>query len=157
MLRSLNKIGKPMGIQFKYVMVCDSESHAYYRNDPDKGVDIPIIVKENIVNHSITRDVEEFAINWGCSLKISYPFKALAFTTENGWGDTNSLWMEDVGHWYCVNDDFEAVGKMSVLAAGEIGDGKVVAIGDGDMFWNAWLEHYDHKQLALNIFEWLGN
>lgn len=64
--------------------------------------------------------------------------------------------MEDVGHWYCVNDDFGAVGKMPVLAAGEIGNGKVVAIGD-NMFINDWLEHYDHKQLALNIFEWLGN
>lgn len=76
-----------MGIQFKYVMVCDSESHAYHRNDPDKGVDMPIILKENIVNHSITRDVEKFAIIWGCSLKINYPFKALAFTTENGGGE----------------------------------------------------------------------
>ncbi len=59
-----------MGIQFKYVMICDAKSHVYYRNDPDKGVDIPIVVKENIVNHSITRDIEKFAIIWLLQLKM---------------------------------------------------------------------------------------
>jgi len=153
-LNSVNKVGRYFGIEFEFAMVCDPTDHYHSKSDPDGGVDLPFIT--DMRPHKVTDGVSKFMINWGTSLQISASAVAIAYTDSDAWLDINSVWNSESGDWECYQDEFEVVGSFPVLAVSQYESGRVVAIGDRGLFVNAWLDNYDHYDLAQNIFEWLS-
>lgn len=153
-IKSLNKVGKYFGIEFDSVMVCDPTDYHYDADDPDEGVEMPFI--SDISLHRVTDGISKFMINWGTSLHLRAPALAIAYTDNDAWLDTNSVWHSDISEWECYQDGSEASGRFPVLGVSRCGSGKVVALGDSSLFVNDWLDNYDHFDLAQNIFEWLS-
>jgi len=150
---SVNKAGSYFGVRCNFATVCDPTDHYYRWNDPDGGVDMPFIT--DIIGHEVTAGVSKFVINWGTALQISAPAIAIAYTDNDAWLDTNSIWNSDLEECECYQDGSEAVGRFPVLAVSQYGSGRVVALGDSSLFVNDCLYEYGHYHLAQNIFDWL--
>ena len=146
-LDSVNKIGSIIGVSFSYGVVCDPNSYLSEVNKP---------VIADIIDHDVTRGIRKFNLNWGTSLIVSTPSKAIAHTTSSAWLDTNSIFNDKGDDLYSVKDDNEPRQKLPVLAVGEYGYGKFVAIGDAGSIDDGDIDNYNNKNLAKNIFNWLS-
>jgi len=146
-LDSVNKIGSIIGVSFSYGVVCDPNSYLSEVNKP---------VIADIIDHDVTRGITKFNLNWGTSLVVSTPSKAIAYTSPNAWLDTNSIWIDKSSDLRSVKDDNEPRQKLPVLAVGEYGYGKFVAIGDAGSIDDGDIDNYNNKNLAKNIFNWLS-
>ena len=150
---SVNKVGNTFGIDFQMDMLCDPTNHRYSQDDPDGGVDWPLIT--DIRFHSVTSGVNTFMLNWGSSLRVSPPAQVIAYSDEDSWCDRNGTW--DGNNWVCQQDSDEPSGSYPVLAVVNTNSGgRIVAIGDPSWMVNSWIDDYDHRQLAENIFSWLA-
>lgn len=62
------------------------------------------------------------------------------------------------GGLYLGDSGFELIGasfNTPAIAAGKIGNGRIVAIGDCNVFDNRWIGSADNIQFALNVFLWV--
>lgn len=107
----------------------------------------------NMTSHEITKGVGSYIFDWGQPLIVKPPAFAVAYVGNQSWMETD---------YDGVRQSGERGGSFVVMAAAEYGSGRVVVTGDtgGFMNYNAigWvgLDQFDTRNLALNIFNWLG-
>jgi PKD repeat protein len=152
--RSLNRIGANFGITFANNMLCSSASHLSYPDDPDGGVDLPII--KNITARLLSEGVAQFTMLWGASLKAKAPAQIIARADASSWRDTDCTWNFVTGEWECGQDANEPSGAYPVIARVDNGVGRILAIGDSSWMVNGWIDVANNLQLAKNAFTWLA-
>jgi len=111
-----------------------------------------IIHIQNFPKHVITKHLREIVIGGACSLNLSRDAKPLIQITNE-----DTVWSETYNHasekWIKDNN------KKQILAAlTEYGQGKVVAIGDIDLFTsdiNIGINAFDNLRYVQNIINWL--
>lgn len=127
----LNSISKKFGITFNDDEVLDPT---------DKIGDYYSII-HTFKDHPVTQGVDKFVLYGGCSLNISGDAMAVAT------GDNDT---------YSTEEYYKGGDYPPVLAVVEHGKGRVACIGDGSLFRNNFINEFNNKQLALNLFRWLS-
>ncbi len=127
----LNSISEVFGITFNDDEVLD----------PTDKIGEYYSIIHTFSDHSVVRGVKKFVLYGGCSLNLSG--NALAVAT----GDDDA---------YSTEEYYKAGDYPPVLAVVEHGDGRVACIGDGSLFRNNFINEFNNKQLALNLFSWLS-
>lgn len=159
-VKDFNVLAQYYGIEFQRDVVVDPKNNITL----DQAYpEIPVI--EYFADHPVTRNVQKIFFSSGCSLRLSGGAQPLAWGGKETYGDRFS---ESYGYRGGSYDPgLEKKGEELILmACTESGKGRVVAIGDTSLFRGrgtaarSWpedlLEYYDHKKLALNIFDWLS-
>jgi|GEM_PF-1303814 hypothetical protein len=104
---------------------------------------------DHTIPHPITEGISSFSLVEAAYLDTTDQATILAYSPTDSWFDSSS--MPEAG----VKEDGEPSGPLPVLAALDVGKGKVVFLADGMLFTNGWLNDLNNNQLALNIFDWL--
>ncbi|MFX1312210.1 MAG: hypothetical protein ACFFHD_06320 [Promethearchaeota archaeon] len=111
-----------------------------------------ILSIKNFSKHNITRHIREIVIGGACSLILSKNAKPIfRITKDNAWteifNNTKEQWIK------------EEQGKEQIIAAYvEFGQGKVLAIGDIDIFtndFNIGINSLDNQRFLQNVINWL--
>ena len=105
----------------------------------------------NFVKHQLTNHLREIKIGGSCSLFLSKDAKPLLQTNENSWSE---VFNSSTEQWLKEDEEKEQV----IAAFTEFGKGKVVAIGDIDLFTadsNIGLHALDNQKFIENIINWL--
>lgn len=155
-----NKLGATFGLKFTEGILCDPNSNVWVDLDPDKGVDSPVVLQENMTAHPITSGVQSFSLAWGCPLTVSGTAQGLAATSSVSWNDTDAVWDQNTGHFNCLlNPATEPQKAHTILGIATTGVGtRVVAIGDTTLMNNDYLGHLSNSLLISNCIDWLcGN
>lgn len=140
---NLNDItGKNFGIYFQKNIV-----KQYNSNNQNCS---SIISVQNFQKHQITKQLRELVIGGTCSLLLKKDSKPLLYLNES-WTEIyngfNEQWSKENGNM-----------KQIISACMEYGRGKVVAIGDIDIFSNdsnTGLNCLDNRKFVLNLISWL--
>lgn len=143
----INPILKPMGIQ------------AYYHTAVDSPPTYSVggsgwIMIRSFADHPVTKDLDIISFQTGGPIDSEH---GVAFTSDTSFAD---LWDENetsgfYGNWKYDGDPVkEPQGPLNAVAAAQYGKGRVVVIGDQNMFGDAWLHFGNNFELALNTFEW---
>ncbi|KKN04452.1 hypothetical protein LCGC14_1097260, partial [marine sediment metagenome] len=106
---------------------------------------------QDFVKHPLTKNVREIKIGGACSLILSKEANPLLYTIENSWPE---IFNNSTEEWVKEGEEMTKV----IAAYSEFGRGKVVAIGDIDIFTtasNIGLNSVDNKKLIQNIITWL--
>jgi len=105
-------------------------------------------------DHKITAQLREVVVGGTCSFLINRYAKPLLETNEQG------VWSEEYDsikdQW--VREENQKEQKKIIAAYREYGRGKIIAIGDVDMFTNdpnIGIKRLDNRQFIANIFSWL--
>ncbi|MBT5609875.1 MAG: hypothetical protein HOJ57_28310 [Lentisphaerae bacterium] len=121
------------------------------------------IVIDHFRNHPITRGLSAVSFHTGGTVDEK---GAVATLSENGWGDRwetapfgeNSLRVGNRGNYgNFVMDDSERKGELAVIAARTLGAGRIVVVGDQNVFGNLWIRYADNARLFLNVVSWLSD
>jgi tetratricopeptide (TPR) repeat protein len=137
-LETVNEVPTIFGIKFNMNYVADRKTNAG---------DICWPVISTFADHPVTKGVKRVVYGCGCSLELESSATALAF------GNSTTTAGEKTGE------------DVVILAAAEYGKGKVLVIGDSNLFAGPNTESWitgdkdflylmDNKKLALNMFEW---
>ncbi|MHA1294438.1 MAG: Gldg family protein [Promethearchaeota archaeon] len=110
-----------------------------------------ILTIENFEEHKITNQLREIIIGGTCSLILTKNSKPLLKSNDSAWteifDDSSKKWKKD------------EIGEKQIIAAySEFGKGKVVAIGDIDLFSNnenIGINQFDNRKFIFNILNWL--
>ncbi len=143
----INPVLKPMGMQ------------AYYHTAVDSPPTYSVggsgwIMIRNFADHPVTKDLDMVSFQTGGPIDSDH---GVAFTSDTSFAD---LWNEEetngfYGNWKFDGDPIaEPQGPLNAVAAAQYGKGRVVVIGDQNMFGDAWLHFGNNLELALNTFEW---
>lgn len=106
--------------------------------------------------HFVTQGVDMISPQTGGPLLGDY---GVAWTSKNSFLD---FWNEDETHGFYGNwsfdgdEELEPRGPTPMVAARDYGDGRVVAVGDQNIFGDAWLYFADNFDLMMNSFQWLA-
>jgi hypothetical protein len=145
----INPILAPMGIEVGY--------HTAIDYPPDHSVaGLAWIMVFDFDRHYLTRDVEMISLQTGAPVLGDH---GIARLSERGFGD---YWdPEDTsgyyGNWRFDGDpELEPQGRLPVVQAREYGDGRVVVVGDQNIFGDAWLYFGDNFEFLMNTFQWLA-
>ena len=125
---NLSELAEQFGMIFENDQVLDKINNLGVENLPS--------ISEFPFPHPITENVTDVCYRAGCSLSLS----SATITPVISSGP-----------------NAEPV-ESPLLLAGEVGEGRVVAIGSYEMFRDriaGGIKHGSHKQLAINIFSWL--
>ncbi len=113
--------------------------------------------------HPVTRDVKRIAFQTGGTVDDRY---AIARLSPQGWGD-DWQWQPYgeselnkpgaapgfFGNWQ--QDADERSGDLGVIAAHSVGQGRVLVIGDQNIFGDPFINYLDNYKLWLNSVGWL--
>ncbi len=130
--------------------------HTAVENDPDATVEgTGWLLVSAFAEHPVTKEIRAISLQTGGPI---WGGTGLAFTSEDSFAD---LWNPNdpnghYGNW--THDGDEAVeprGPLSVVSVAEWGRGRVVVIGDQNIFGDAWLYFADNFTLAANAFDWV--
>ena len=153
----INNISSMFGIGFNNDRVIDSEKQMSGTETTFWEPEGFVIISD-FIRHPVTQGVNELGYCWGCSLELQPPATGLAFGNPTSIAGTQILLRNLTGE--------EKVGEtIVVLAAAEYGLGKVLAIGDTDFLiagndrfgdHEGFLPYRHNRQLALNMFDWVG-
>ncbi|MHA1986477.1 MAG: Gldg family protein [Promethearchaeota archaeon] len=105
----------------------------------------------NFIKHRLTNHLREIKIGGSCSLFLSKDAKSLLQTNKNSWSE---VFNSSTEQWLKEDEEKE----QDVAAYTEFGKGKVVAIGDIDIFTadsNIGLQALDNQKFIENIINWL--
>lgn len=140
---NLNDItGKNFGIYFQKNIV-----KQYNSNNQNCS---SIISVQNFQKHQITKQLRELVIGGTCSLLLKKDSKPLLYLNESWteiYNGSNEQWSKENGNM-----------RQIISACMEYGRGKVVAIGDIDIFSNdsnTGLNCLDNRKFVLNLISWL--
>jgi hypothetical protein len=106
---------------------------------------------QNFLKHQLTKHLREIKIGGACSLFLSKDAKPLLESTENAWPE---IFDSTIEKWIKEGEEE----KQIIAAYSEFGQGKVVAIGDIDIFTsnsNIGLNSLDNQRFLQNIINWL--
>ncbi len=149
-----NHVGEYFGIKFNKDMICSSQSHHPQSDDPDGGLDQPIVSVADPFNPAITY---QLLINWGSTLTTENPSDAVGFSDASSWQDKNCVWDNKIKHWTCSQGNKEPSGSFPVVAQVETATGgRVLALGDASSLVNGWIKRYDNQEYFERAFAWLG-
>ena len=125
---NLNELSVNTGVLFNSVRVYDLSNYwLFYRN--------PILGE--FVEHNLTMDLEKLVAHDACELTTVRPAGNVVYTKETA---SSSLKTEKE--------------KLPVVAVSEVGDGRVLAVCDTDIFTNKNIELFDNLIFARNIVNW---
>ena len=124
----LNEISANAGILFNNERVYDLANYWLFYRNPVLG---------EFVEHNLTVDLEKIVTHDACDLTVVKPASSVVYTKETA---SSSLRTEK--------------GKLSVVAVSDIGDGKVLAVCDTEIFTNKNIELFDNLVLARNVVNW---
>lgn len=94
----------------------------------------------------LTAFVDLVMYDWGSSLTLQGPAWAFGTGDQDTWRD-NGNGQRDSG---------EAADSPPGMAAAEYGAGRVVVIGDSNLFMNMYSREFDNAQLSVNVVDWLA-
>jgi hypothetical protein len=98
-------------------------------------------------DHPVTNGLTGFSIYGSWALRATAPHvRIIAETSQSGWVDL------DRNNQLSRND---AVQRFGVMAAGELGRGRYVVLGDDAVFQNRFFDE-DNRELSLRIVDWLS-
>lgn len=124
LMNNQTKLSQKFGIGFQNTAVKDSRNNA--------GLPTMVII-DNVVDHPITKDVNELLYPSGCSLQTAS--EAIPIATTSGTGDP---------------------ANEPVAAVTEHGEGRVLCIGSYEIWRNGGgIQHQGNKAFAVNAFNWL--
>ncbi|MBU7043302.1 MAG: hypothetical protein HXS47_06890 [Theionarchaea archaeon] len=159
-IEDFNEVAGYYGISFQRDVVIDPENNLVL----DKPyTEIPIIT--HFADHYVTRNISTIFFISGCSMRLSRMARPLSWGNVDTYGDILSEVYGFGGGNY--EPSLEKKGEDLILMAyTESGRGRIIAIGDTSLFrgrtaaGSLWeknpLDYFDHKRLALNIFDWLS-
>jgi hypothetical protein len=191
-----NLVAAPYGITFRDDVMADPSSHWLFdgcddvnclrvgsdstssQGDPDNGQEY-VVIRPDTSSHDIVTGVDAVFFNWGQSLEVSDAGSLdLALrASPQSYGDLDPVFNPGAGlceiDWFenaqDAGDHQDASGLIA-LAAMDVAGGRVVALGDQDMFWNLhWIRSgtttadieacdgflFSHDKLVRNILSWL--
>lgn len=112
---------------------------------------------ERFKTHPITRGLETIAMETGGTVDDRY---GVAFTSDKAWGDQwiSHPYGEDdtpgfYGNW--TLDKGERTGSLAVMLAKNLGQGRIVVIGDQNMWGDGFCNYADNYKFFLNSVAWL--
>lgn len=145
----INPLLAPMGIEVGY--------HTAIDYPPAYSVaGLAWIMVFDFDRHYLTRDVDMISLQTGAPV---FGDHGIARLSERGFGD---YWdPEDTsgyyGDWRHNGDpELEPQGRLPVVQAREYGEGRVVVVGDQNIFGDAWLHYGDNFEFLMNTFQWLA-
>jgi hypothetical protein len=148
-----NRFLIPMGLEITY--------HSSLDTGANSVSGLGWIAIDNLEEHPTNSGVDMISFQTGGVVQpVADGAMATARTSERGYGD---LWIESngggfYGDWRHTDDELEPKGNVPVVAAAEYGEGRVVVVGDQNIYGDAWLHFGDNFKHALNVFEWVtGN
>ena len=140
---NLNEIAGKFGINFEKNLVKEvNKANQNYIST------LPIT---NFLKHPLTKNIREIKIGGSCSLSLSKDSKPLLLTSQNSWPE---VFNSSTEQWIKEDEENEQI----IAAFTEFGKGKVVAIGDIDIFTsdsNFGLNSLDNQKFIQNIINWL--
>ena len=141
-----NPLLEPYGISIRYEICVDVAPHTV------SG--LGWILVTDLRDHPVNADVVEYSLQTGGPLDGP---GGIGYTSPSGWGDKWNPEMKDgyYGNW--TKDPDEVSGPQSVVQAVEYGLGRVVVVGDQNIFGDPYIHFLDNRTLALNAFEWLAH
>ncbi len=110
-----------------------------------------------LARHPLTQGVRALAVQTGCPVDERY---AIAWTSANSWadqwivgryGETQSLGF--YGNW--KQDPGERTGALGMVLARSLGKGRIVVVGDQNLFGDPFILYADNWRLWLNSLAWL--
>lgn len=125
---NLNELSVNRGILFNDIRVYDLTNYWLFYRNPVLG---------EFVEHNLTVDLEKIVAHDACGLTVVKPASSVVYTKETA---SSSLRVEK--------------GKLPVAAVAEIGDGKILAVCDTEIFTNKNIELFDNLVLARNVVNW---
>ncbi len=143
----LNPMLMPMGIEILFGTMAElSPAHSIEGNGWIKVLDFR--------PHPITKGVKMLSLQTGTALKTK---TGVAFSSKNSfsdfWNEKNKNFFH--GDWKHNGDDKkEPRGPLPVVAATSYGKGRVVVLGDQNMFGDTLLHFGDNFTLFMNTFAW---
>ena len=106
----------------------------------------------------ITDNLRKIAFQTGGGVD---PRFAVVWSSEASWQDSANIPIygeADLGYFgNFIRDSEEKIGANGAVLAKEIGQGKVVVVGDQNMFSPFFLQYLDNYRLWINSFAWLLN
>lgn len=114
------------------------------------------ITIESFADHPVTDQLHQIAFQTGGSVD---PKIAIAWTSSQGWGDDGQMNPFGEGKSLGFFGDFafspgETPGPIGVIAAKEIGKGRLVIIGDQNSVGGMFLNYADNRRLWLQAALW---
>ncbi|MFX0027764.1 MAG: hypothetical protein ACFE8B_01020 [Candidatus Hermodarchaeota archaeon] len=106
---------------------------------------------QDFLKHQLVKQIREINIGGACSLFLSKDAKPLIETKRNSWPE---IFDSSTEQWIKEGEEEEQI----IAAYSEFGQGKVVAIGDIDIFTsdsNIGLHSLDNQRFIQNIINWL--
>ena len=118
-----------------------------------------IRAEPNATAHPVTEGVEAFGMTTagGLSTDEGSPFQTLATTSKDGWPDRWLPYRKDDSAGFTGNlerDDDEPKGGVPIVAAAEIGKGRVVVLADQNAFGSCLIGFEDTARLFNNAMSW---
>ena len=149
----VNRFLEPMGIEVTY--------HTAVEPGQNSLSGLGWIAVEEFPAHPTNRGVELMGLQTGGPMRSLDPSRAqaTALTSQASFGD---LWDEQMtegfyGNWTFDGDTTrEPKGPMAVVMAAEHGAGRVVVVGDQNVYGDAFVHFGDNFRHAMNSFEWLA-
>jgi len=110
-----------------------------------------IIHIQKFLKHQLTKHIREMKIGGACSVFLSKDAKPLLQSTEEAWPE---IFNSSTEKWIKEGEEE----KQIIAAYSEFGRGKVIAIGDIDIFTsdsNIGLNSLDNQKFIQNMINWL--
>jgi len=110
-----------------------------------------IIHIQNFLKHQLTKHIREMKIGGACSIFLSKGAKPLLQSNEESWPE---IFNSSTEQWIKEGEEE----KQIIAAYSEFGQGKVVAIGDIDIFTsdlNIGSNSFDNHRFIQNVINWL--
>ena len=148
----VNRFLEPMGIEVTY--------HTAIETGSQSVAGLGWIAIDDLTDHPVNEGVEMFSFQTGGTMRASGDNATVtARLSENGFAD---FWDESTGagfygNWTFDGDEtLEPKGKIPAGMVAEYGQGRIVVVGDQNMFGDAWLHFADNFEYMMNSFEWLA-
>ena len=144
----INRFLREMGVEVTY--------HSALESGDQSVAGLGWIAIEEMADHPINAGVDMISFQTGGTMAEPSAEGAVATSrlSETGWGD---FWDESQTHGFYGNwerDEGEPQGDNPVVVASEYGQGRVVVVGDQNIYGDAWLHFGDNFAHFMNIFEW---
>jgi len=138
-----------LGIQLTLHSACDVSPHTLSEGPA-------WITIESFAKHPVTDQLRQIAFQTGGSVD---PKLAIAWTSSQGWADDGQISPFGEGKSLGFFGDFafspgETPGPTGVIAAKEIGQGRLVIIGDQNAVGSMFLNYADNRRLWLQAALW---
>ncbi len=169
----INPFLEPMGVKMTY--------HTLVDYPPFNSVSgLGWIMSFDFSGHPINEEVDMISFKTGGPIAHQNPDAGLAFSSEcvclDGEGNEKECgqdynfarncsfgdyWDEEnergfYGNWSWGGDEsLEPLGPLTLAAAEEYGEGRVVLVGDQNIFGDAWVNLGNNFEFAANIMDWL--